>query len=109
MLGAYRGRGQRGTAPTVLERTVRRDCEYATSQVFESYQKLAEHYEDESDYKTCIYFWEKCLEISKVRNNRRQHANAALLQPTCHAMQPSPPGNAREHVRWLLRRVRSAS
>ena len=40
-----------------------RGCASAASQVLESYQKLAEHYEDESDSKTCIYFWEKYLEI----------------------------------------------
>lgn len=37
--------------------------------VYRNYSKLAEHYQSESDHKTGIYFYEKCLEIARMTND----------------------------------------
>jgi len=37
--------------------------------VYSNYSKLAEHYQSESDHKTGIYFYEKCLEIARMTND----------------------------------------
>ena len=37
-----------------------------TGKVYDSYQALAKYFEESSDYKTAVYFYEKCWEISNL-------------------------------------------
>jgi hypothetical protein len=37
--------------------------------VYDSYQALAKYFEESSDYKTAVYFYEKCWEISNLTAN----------------------------------------
>jgi len=42
-----------------------------TGTVYESYSALAQHYHSVGDPKTGVYFFEKCLEISRLTNDSR--------------------------------------
>lgn len=72
-----------------------------TGTVYESYSALAQHYHAVGDPKTGVYFFEKCLEISRLTNDQRgemasNHDLGLLYQST-----GEPLAAARYHERHL--------
>lgn len=55
-----------------------------TKEVFGSYQALAELFASMDDYKTCIYFREKCLEISKLVSDTEGELTASRELGVAH-------------------------
>ena len=47
-----------------------------TKAVFASYKELAGFFTDLKDQRTAVYFWEKCLEISRLTSDMRGEAEA---------------------------------
>ncbi|CAM9221316.1 unnamed protein product, partial [Discosporangium mesarthrocarpum] len=47
-----------------------------TSAVYKAYNSLAQYFQDMNDPKTGVYFYEKCLEISRLTSDRRGEMGA---------------------------------
>lgn len=45
---------------------------------YEAYKKLADYFRETTDYKTSVYFYEKCLEISETMDDARRQCVANL-------------------------------
>jgi hypothetical protein len=73
-----------------------------TGTVYGAYSALAQHYHSMGDSKTCVYFYEKCLEISRLTNDHRGEmaSNHDLGLTYQHMAEPSTA--ARYHERHLV-------
>ena len=46
--------------------------------VFDAYEKLAGFFQSSQDYKTAVYFYEKCLDIAESMEDLSQQGNSNL-------------------------------
>lgn len=51
---------------------------------YEAFKKLADYFRETSDFKTAIYFYEKCLEISETMDDARRQCVANLCLGLTH-------------------------
>ena len=45
---------------------------------YEAYKKMSDYFRETSDYKTSVYFYEKCLEIAETMDDARRQCVANL-------------------------------
>lgn len=69
--------------------------------VLGAYEKLAKFFQDNTDYKTAIYFYEKTLDISESMNDLPQQGNANLNLGLTHDAMGDTATAIRFHERHL--------
>lgn len=76
-----------------------------SEKVYEAYEHLASHFRGFSDYKTAIYFYEKCLDIADSLSDRRAIGDTQLqLGSTYEAM-----GDLQSSIRCYERHLTAAT
>ena len=68
---------------------------------YEAYKKLADYFRETTDFKTAIYFYEKCLEISETMDDARRQCVANLCLGLTHEKLNEIIKSIRYHERHL--------
>lgn len=68
---------------------------------YEAYKKLADYFKETNDFKTGIYFYEKCLEISEAMDDARRQCAANLSLGLTHGKMNDTTKSIKYHERHL--------